>query len=134
MCVCTYAVPSQSPRHVTVQSISATGARLYWEPPEPGHRNGPIVSYSVTYGAIIGPSSLTWKESDERSVVVVSLPEVNLNQLTPETHYIVSVAAMTEVGEGPYSLPLPFQTNRSGTYVLTYVQSSLSRSVLHDNT
>ena len=46
------------------------------------------------------------------------VPEVQLSLLAPGTGYTVSVAAMTEVGQGPSSHPLTFHTSRSGRQIL----------------
>ena len=58
--------------------------------------------------------------------IVVSIPEVELTHLIPETEYIVSISAMTEIGEGPYSLPLTFHTHRSGMSTsITYIHVTM---------
>lgn len=125
--ICPYAVPSQPPRQITVQNISATAAYLVWTPPEPWNQNGPIVSYSVAYSIRTRLTSesqnIKSNSSTEGHVdfqLIVSFPRVDLCQLLPETVYAVSISAMTEIGKGPYSLPLTFQTNRSGMSVCVY--------------
>ena len=125
--ICSYLVPSQPPRQIRVQNISATAAYLVWTPPEPWNQNGPIVSYSVAYSIRTRSTSdltnLKLNSSTESYTdfqLIVSFPRVDLCHLLPETVYAVSISAMTEVGKGPYSLPLTFQTNRSGMSVWVY--------------
>ena len=124
MYICTYIVPSQPPRRIIVQNITATSASLVWSPPEPWNQNGPIISYSVAYSIRTRPTSDSQNLKSNSSTeshgdfkIVVSFPRVDLCHLSPETEYDVSISAMTEIGKGPYSLPLTFQTNRSGMYV-----------------
>lgn len=114
--ICMYIVPSQPPRRIIAQNVSATAAHLVWSPPEPRSQNGPIISYTVSYHTQSIKSKSSSESHTEFQIVVFS-PRIDLCHLSPETVYTVSVSAMTEIGEGPYSLPLTFQTNRSGMSV-----------------
>ena len=89
--------------------ITSTAATLQWLPPSPSERNGIIIGYNITI-----EDSLSGIEQD----VLYSLrPILTINFLEPYTMYQYSIAAVTTVGQGPYSTFLLFQTNEAGNFL-----------------
>ncbi|XP_019848636.1 PREDICTED: phosphatidylinositol phosphatase PTPRQ-like [Amphimedon queenslandica] len=98
-------VPSSPPIDIITSSITSTAATIHWSPPSPSERNGIIVGYNITI-----EDSL----SDIGQDVLYSLrPILTINFLEPYTVYQYSIAAVTTVGQGPYSTFLSFQTNEA---------------------
>lgn len=125
-CPCYYtfpAVPTQPPTNVALLSKNETSFHLVWNPPDPWNWNGPIIGYVVAYhvdtdgeegelfAVIGGDFSLEFSKNKKTAV---SDNQIEITGLRPQTSYAVSVAAKTEVGEGPYSASLIVTTSQSG--------------------
>lgn len=126
ICPCYYTfptVPTQPPTNVALLSKNETSFHLVWNPPDPWNRNGPIIGYVVAYhidtdgeegelfAVIGGDFSLEFSKNKKTTV---SDNQIEITGLRPQTSYAVSVAAKTEVGEGPYSASLIVTTSQSG--------------------
>ena len=68
-------------------------------------QNGVITRYSV---------NITNRNSGESVLLSTAETSITVQQLTPFTAYLCSVAAETSVGLGPYTLPLTVTTNEDG--------------------
>lgn len=106
-------VPSDSPRRLRLLTVNTTAAHLTWTPPHPCKQNGLITGYNVVSDLM---QNFPAASKDTRLHIGKRPVEVYLTLLKPDTSYSVSVAALTEVGEGPFSSPLIFKTNRSGIF------------------
>ncbi|XP_077463802.1 protein tyrosine phosphatase receptor type Fa [Stigmatopora argus] len=93
--------PSGYPLNLSATSLSATSARLAWEPPPPERRNGRIVEYAVVYRDIDG------REEVARTTAHTHL---SLSGLLPDTTYDIRVRAFTAKGGGPLSPSIQSRT------------------------
>lgn len=78
---------------------------MRWEAPNMADQNGIITGYLVNFTVVSTGQSFT------RSSTNTSL---TLDGLLPFTTYTCYVAAMTQVGPGPFSMPTSFLTNQTG--------------------
>ena len=102
-----YPVPSSSVRNPAIAEYSSSTVSLTWNPPEPENRNGPILYYDINVTV----------SSTGNTFLLTSLTEyLNVTSLRPYTTYIFRIAAVTEVGAGPYSTSLSVTTLSTGTY------------------
>ena len=91
-----FSAPSASPTSVVASEIGPLKIRVVWGPVECIHSNGAITSYQVchtnldTLSEICAPSSADGATSLDISVSSAAL-------------YSVRVAAVNDVGEGPFS-------------------------------
>ena len=79
-----------------------------WNEVSPNEQNGIIVSYNVSYRAILENGSAGSFSSE---LVMAPTRHTNLSGLTKDMHYNVSVLASTVKGDGIYSDPRTFRTN-----------------------
>ena len=89
------AVPSGYPRNIEVTVSSPYSMTIRWQPPLLQHRNGLITNYIVNV-------SVNDQDSAFNNQHVVSAPSLTL-QTQPYTTYMITVAAATVIGQGPFS-------------------------------
>lgn len=79
-----------------------------WVAPDIADQNGIITGYLINVTLV----------STGRSFQMTSTtPNLFLNSLQPFTTYTCRVAAMTNVGVGPYSMAISFLTNENGKFI-----------------
>ncbi len=105
MSISQHIVPTSSVELLMVINITSSAALLSWLPPSVGDQNGIIVNFGV---------NVTTVPTGETVQHFTGNTELQLESLRPHTDYRVVTAAYTEVGKGPYSTILPFQTLEDG--------------------
>ena len=103
--------PKGPPLDVKAIPGSATSIKLTWASPDPWLRHGKIVKYVIKYRTVSG--------GEERSKDLLIFSEISklvmvINGLQVNTKYSFRVAAVTNVGEGPYSVSVTSQTHNEG--------------------
>ena len=95
---------------LTSEVESSTTALISWQPPPLEDQNGPIIYYSLIL------SDLVFGLED----IEVNTSSLNYTVTHLEEHstYSYIVAAATERGIGPYSVPLYFTTEEDGKFIL----------------
>lgn len=88
-------VPSDYPRNIEVRVSSPYSLTINWQPPALQHRNGLITNYIVNV-------SVNDQDSAFNNQHVVSSTSLTL-QTQPYTTYMITVAAATVIGQGPFS-------------------------------
>ena len=76
-----------------------------WEAPDISDQNGIITGYVV---------NVTQVNTGQNFQMTSTAANLYLNNLLPFTSYTCRVAAMTNVGVGPYSIPTSFLTAETG--------------------
>ena len=99
--------PSAPPTSVRVSEVTSSSITVQWGPVDCIHRNGDITGYSVQYGEVGNGSTQTMPVSGG------SATEATISGLMPSTTYSIQVAAETNAGTGPYSVP-PLSTSTDG--------------------
>ena len=86
--------PSAAPTNVSVYAMSPTAITVQWEAVPCIEQNGDITGYVVHV-----------LESGEMARVedVGDVNEVTISELTPSTTYSIQVAAVNNIGTGPYN-------------------------------
>ena len=100
-------VPSGYPKNLTAIAVSSTSVSHTWKPLAPQDQNGIITGY------VLNVMSLRSKESFEISVLNSTL-QTSVDALTPYSTYIISIAATTSVGIGPFSPVTTVNTPEDG--------------------
>ena len=103
--------PKGPPLDVKTIPGSATSIKLTWASPDPWLRHGQITKYVIKYRKVSG--------GEERSKDLVSRSAggklvIVINGLQVNTRYSFRVAAFTNAGEGPYSIPVTSKTDNEG--------------------
>ena len=110
------------PANITVDNETDSSFYLSWCPPPLDHQNGFIVSYSVSVIFLKTAQTETYVQitqqrgspPDDVTVLLnVNETETVVDSLMPLTTYIVTVAAETKAGIGPYSVPVNVTTLHS---------------------
>lgn len=96
-----WAVPSDSPKNLTVLEMSPSSVTLVWDAPPLVEQNGHLTGYSLNFST----SAYPW-----HSVSRVNESRATLSRLHPQEEVVVSVAAVNSNGTGPYTTPLALQT------------------------
>ena len=91
---------------------SSRSVQLNWEPPAEENRNGPITGYTV----VIDSDS---RFSTEQTTINTQLI---IRGLSPFTTYICSVAANTDIGQGPHTMNISTTTPEDG--MIKYIDIS----------
>ncbi len=78
---------------------------LVWSALEPEDQNGPIVRYEI---------NVTVSSTGSTFVLTSTTEYLDVTSLRPFTTYIFRIAAVTEVGIGPYSTILSITTLPAG--------------------
>ena len=90
-----HTVPSGYPRNIEVTVTSPYSLTIEWQPPLLQHRNGLITNYIVNVSVNDQDSAF----NDQHIVRSTSL----VLQTQPYTTYMITVAAATVIGQGPFS-------------------------------
>lgn len=98
------------PQEVTCISPSSTSLLLSWAPPLTDE-NGSITGYSIRYVAVEREKDPVQRISDIPS----NCFRYRIEGLKKGTLYSVTVAAHTDTGQGPESLPILIRTEEDGT-------------------
>ncbi|XP_050733217.1 roundabout homolog 2-like isoform X2 [Eriocheir sinensis] len=93
------AAPTRPPQSVGVQLTNVTTASVFWSPPPPLHRNGPITAYQLEIVSADGSIFLS-------RAVNGSVRSLRVHNLTLGDSYHVTLAATTTAGRGPYTAPV----------------------------
>ena len=105
-----FAVPSDSPMNVSVTVLNSTAMSVQWNKIDPLHENGHIIMYEISYKPITTFNDLLKTLSENttgnRSIILVNLQEY--------VEYAISVRGYTNVGPGPYSIPVSGTTSEDG--------------------
>ncbi len=103
--------------NVSVAALSATSARLTWEPPPPEHHNGIIGQYLIRVTGV--HTSEQFELSTENTIVAIG-------DLHPFYAYKFAVAAQT-IAVGPYSNPATLQMPEAGKSIRLPLREVLLR-------
>ncbi|XP_069177922.1 roundabout homolog 3-like [Procambarus clarkii] len=87
------------PQSVGVQLTNVTTASIFWSPPPPLHRNGPITGYQLEVVSADGAVFLS-------QAVNGSVRALRVHNLTLGNSYHLTLAASTAAGRGPYTSPV----------------------------
>ena len=98
MFVLHYTAPSAPPVNVHSSTLTSSNIIIFWEPVECIHRNGDITGYIVKY-AVKGSS-----ERHNKTVSGGDNTQTTIGELEPLTEYEIAVAAVNDVGTGPFSV------------------------------
>ena len=104
MCI---TVPTGAPESLSYFNVTSSTFTLTWNAPTFEEQNGDIIGYVVKVS-----------RSDEQSrpsTITVKTLSFIATYLSQDTRYEVSVAAMTQVGVGPFSAPTSIRTVKLGT-------------------
>ena len=101
---CTVA-PSAAPVDLIVVTMSSTSLTLRWALPPEENRNGIISGYSI---------NVTSNATGDMTILSTTANTFSVTSLSPYTTYLCSVAALTSVGLGPYTIPLTVRTDEEG--------------------
>lgn len=107
--------PSGPPTNFSAVTVGSDSVTLTWSAPDQRARNGIITSYTVEVMSFQSGNNYTLV-TDTQNITIVNLSPYNL--------YILSVAARTAVGIGPFSTHLPIRTAETGE---TCLIASISR-------
>ena len=96
-------VPSRPPVEIkAISRLSPTTLKVTWKPVPPEFTHGTVLKYSVKYQRVkVGDEKI---EDDIKLFTVEGdMNLVKLTDLDPYVEYMVSVAAETQKGTGPYA-------------------------------
>ena len=88
--------------------LSSEEALIGWRDPDIEDQNGIITGYAI---------SVTLVSTGQSFQMTSTVNRLFLSNLLPFTTYICRVAAMTNVGVGPFSTATSFLTRETGTYI-----------------
>ncbi|XP_045463107.1 roundabout homolog 2 isoform X2 [Harmonia axyridis] len=94
-------VPSAPPDSITAGVFNETAGWVKWSPPPPQHHNGVIVGYKIQINKGINLRNM---------LINATTTSVLISNLTNGKQYTARVAAMTSVGQGPFSNSVPLLT------------------------
>ena len=106
--------PRSPPSSITFEVDSSTQATIVWQPPPFMDQNGPIIHYSLILSDLVFGL-------DDIDVNVSSL-SYTATDLEEYNNYSFIIAAVTEVGIGPYSFPVNFTTEEDGKLCLFVIK------------
>ncbi|XP_071518345.1 roundabout homolog 2-like [Panulirus ornatus] len=113
------AAPTMPPQSVGVQLTNVTTAAVFWSPPPPLHRNGPIVGYQLEIVSADGSVFLS-------KAVNGSVTSLRVHNLTLGNSYHLTLASSTTAGRGPYTSPVSLHVDPVLLHPLAKVGLSLS--------
>ena len=94
------------PPTITRTEVAADSVYLHWSSPTQENQNGVIIGYTVVIRSV-----------QVRNISIASdSTEYTLEAADPYTDYQLSVAAVTSVGQGPFSAAVHVKTLPAGTY------------------
>ena len=88
------AAPSGFPQNFSVSVVTSRSLSLIWNPPPLEDQNGVIIHYRI---------NITVLDSMEMFQLLSDNSSITVNSLIPYTTYMLTIAAETAVGEGPFS-------------------------------
>ena len=95
-------VPSAAPSSVSVSVVNSTAFTVQWGMIICSNRNGDITDYRIHVVGNVEIEKVVNASDDAR--------EVTISELTPSTTYSIQVAAVNNIGTGPNSVPITFDT------------------------
>ncbi len=98
-------VPSGPAQNLNSTVLSSEEAVITWDAPDVADQNGIITGYVI---------NVTLAGTGQTFQMTSSTNDLYLTNLQPFTTYTCRVAAMTNVGVGPYSIAISFLTEESG--------------------
>lgn len=104
------AVPSSSPRNITVVEITSYSISLMWIPPASEHQNGVIIQYIINV-TVVETGDMFQLTSNATNVTAI---------LMPFTAYIFLLSAENSIGYGPFSEVLSIQSEEAGRVLLKF--------------
>ena len=109
-----YVDPDSPPTNVTAQVLSSTAIVVRWKAVPPINQNGEIVGYDLIY------EPLETFSGSIGQTLVNGLPAsslgLTLSGLEEYVRYNISVRASTQVGPGPFSVPVTTVTDETSKY------------------
>lgn len=114
------------PQDVTCTSPSSTSLLLSWAPP-PTDENGIVTGYSIRYVAVERDKDPVQRISDIPS----NCFRYRIEGLKKGTLYSLTIAAHTDTGQGPESLPILVRTDEDGMSVWQWPNLKLNLPFLH---
>ena len=116
-----YSVPSSPPQSLHGNAMSSTGITLFWDPPPVDAQNGIITRYLI---------SITEVKTGRSFSLFSPTTSVNVTSLHPFYTYNCAVAALTIVGDGPYTTSIAIVTLQDGKLVfVTFITHTLAGMV-----
>ena len=88
--------------------MASTGISLFWNPPPADAQNGIITRYMI---------SITEVETNRSFSLFSATTSVNVTLLHPYYTYNFTIAAVTMVGDGPYTRSITIMTLQDGRLV-----------------
>lgn len=110
--LCIHVDPDSPPVDVTAQVLSPTSIVVRWNEVPPIDQNGEIIGYDLVYEPLetfSGAIGLTHANN-----LPASSLGLTLSGLEEYVSYNISVRASTQVGPGPFSVPLTAVTDEAG--------------------
>ena len=105
-----FAVPSQAPRNFKVVGVNPNSIEVQWSPVPPQYIQGVLSGYRVQY-----KRKSSFLSNNGKSLTVnSSVTAVQIRILEANTKYVLTVAALTRKGPGPYSGEVQAQTIKNG--------------------
>lgn len=114
---CFISVPTGPPQNISPEIISSRSIWLTWEPPLLEERNGEITGYTV---------AVTNVDTGESFELLTSETTLNVDSLRPYMNYNLTVAASTDIGQGPSALEVSITTPEDGVFSSDSVFKSLT--------
>ena len=106
MYVClSYSAPGAPPNDFNATLTSPYSALLTWNPPPDDQRNGIIINYVI---------NVTVLETEENFILYSNTTSLFVDGLRPFRTFECIIAALTNVGIGPYSAIFTLSTPQDG--------------------
>lgn len=96
--------PDEAPNITNVNSPTSTSLMISWTAPSVDKQNGLLTEYMILYTNDVELPMSEWQMDSTLDT------SITLTGLRIFTNYIVSVAATTIAGVGPYDAPVQVQT------------------------
>ena len=114
--------PTSPPLNLSLVASTSTSVTLSWAPPPTQYQNGVIMGYTLqVFNSQQGLLRETNTSSNGSTV----------DSLRPNTTYLLKVAAMTDVGRGPYSDNMYVATRQFGRLELQVKLINITTIVLY---
>ena len=103
-----FSAPSSPPQSPYGNAMGSTGISLFWNPPPADAQNGIIARYMI---------SVTEVETGRSFSLFSATTSLNVTSLHPFYTYNFTIAAVTTVGDGPYTRSITIVTLQDGRLV-----------------
>lgn len=100
-----HTVPNGPPTNVASRPVNSTSLNFTWGPPLLPNQNGIIIRYTIRFARV---------NAHEWMIYWSNISRITIGSLIPHTDYVVSVAAETNVGLGPYTANFTTMTPEDG--------------------